>query len=373
MWTNDAELNGKAGVDDDDNGYVDDIYGYDFANKDADPKDDHGHGSHVSGTIGAKGNDGKGIVGVTWNVRIMALKFLTASGSGTLEGAVKAINYAVKMGAHLTNNSWGGGGFSQVLSDSIKAAQEKGQLFIAAAGNDSSDNDKNPMYPGSYDHDNIISVAALNNKGELSKFSNYGKTTVDVAAPGEAITSCTPKGYETWNGTSMATPHVSGIVALLMSHERSLNWQQLKERVLMTTRAMAGIKSKTLTGGMVNAHYALINQRPPADPNDPANWKNKPYNISSSHPYENKANLEWIVKEEGASKVSVYFEKFETESGYDVVTFHDAQGNLIDTWSGRRNGEFSPTVLGDTLIIRLKSDPSVNHYGFDITKLAFER
>jgi thermitase len=141
MWTNRAELNGVAGVDDDNNGFVDDVYGYDFKNNDADPMDDHGHGTHVSGTIGAAGNNSLGVVGVNWTVKIMALKFLSEDG-GTTDGAIRSIDYATRMGATLSNNSWSGGGFSQALYDTIARARAAGQLFVAAAGNNSRNTDR---------------------------------------------------------------------------------------------------------------------------------------------------------------------------------------------------------------------------------------
>ena len=173
MWTNVAELNGKAGVDDDGNGVVDDIYGFNAITGTGDALDDQGHGSHCSGTIGAKGNDGKGIVGANWDVSIMAVKFLDKNGSGSLDNAIKAIDYATKMGAKVMSNSWGGGGFSQTLMDAIKRSETAGAIFIAAAGNDSSNNDATPSYPASYAIDNIVSVAAIDNTGKIAGFSNY--------------------------------------------------------------------------------------------------------------------------------------------------------------------------------------------------------
>jgi len=185
---NEAELNGSEGVDDDGNGFVDDIYGYDFANDDADPMDGHGHGTHCAGVIGAEHNS-IGIAGVNANVKILPIKFLKDSGGGTLEGALKAIDYAISREVHVMSNSWGGGGRSQALYDAIERAQEAGISFIAAAGNSSSDNDKKPAYPANYKLDNVVSVGALDGKGKKASFSNYGKKTVHVFAPGVNIYS----------------------------------------------------------------------------------------------------------------------------------------------------------------------------------------
>lgn len=262
MWKNLAELNGKPGVDDDKNGYVDDIYGYDFANNDADPMDDNGHGSHVSGTIGAKGDDGIGLVGVNWKVKLMALKFLSSKGSGSLYSAIAAINYASKMGVQVLSNSWGGGGASKLLKKAITNANAKNIVFVAAAGNESNNNDLSPTYPANYDVTNVISVAAIDNRGSLASFSCYGKKTVHVAAPGVNILSSIIKGYASYSGTSMATPHVSGIVALLLAQNKKLTPLAIKNRLIKTSRSSSSLKGKVAANGFVDAYYALTNQVP---------------------------------------------------------------------------------------------------------------
>lgn len=190
-WVNDAELNGTADYDDDNNGYVDDIYGWDFWEKDNDPEDYFSHGSHVSGTIAAQGNNGADITGVNWNAQIMALKI--GGIVGTLGDAIEAITYAVDNGAHVINASWGGGAFSQSLYDAIEYANDNGVLFVAAAGNDGVNNDQTPSYPSSYNLPNIIAVAATDQDDKLTNFSNYGGTSVDVAAPGENVYSTIPE------------------------------------------------------------------------------------------------------------------------------------------------------------------------------------
>lgn len=370
MWTNAAELNGQAGVDDDGNGFVDDKYGYDFANKDGDPMDDHGHGSHCSGTIGAKGNDGSGLVGVAWDVSIMGIKFLTAQGGGSLADAISSIDYATKMGANIMSNSWGGGGYSQALEESIQRAHDAGIVFIAAAGNSSMNNDVSPTYPATYSVPNIISVAAIDNKGQLASFSNYGKTTVHVGAPGVNVLSTTPSGYQSWSGTSMATPHVSGVAAILLAHEKLTN-VELKERLMATTKPISGLRSRAVAG-LVNAYHALNNTTPPPDMEDPFNWAQQSYQLSTNHPYADGFSQSWTVTVAGATKIAIYFSKFDTEAGYDKVTFKDATGAVVGVWSGNRDESFSPTVLGDTMIITMTSDGSVNNYGFDIAAVAYK-
>ncbi|MBI2196915.1 S8 family serine peptidase [Candidatus Daviesbacteria bacterium] len=261
MWKNSAEAVGQAGVDDDGNGFVDDIYGYDFVNNDPDPIDDHGHGTHVAGTIAAVGNNGVGVAGVNYPGKVAALKFLNASGAGTIDGAIRAIQYATVMNFKITNNSWGGGGYSQALYDAISAANNAGSLFIAAAGNAANNNDATYFYPASYDLPNIISVAATDKYDNLASFSNYGAATVDIGAPGVSIFStvpkgacgsCDPSGYRLMSGTSMATPHVSGAAAYLWGISNSLSHLQIKDKLLTSSDPTAALTGKTLSGKRLN-------------------------------------------------------------------------------------------------------------------------
>lgn len=211
VWTNPREIPGN-GIDDDGNGYIDDVHGYDFISNDSDPFDDHFHGTHVSGTLGGVGNNGLGVVGVCWRVRMMAVKAFDKQGNGSVASAVAAIHYAVVNGARVINASWGLEDRSHALSDAVAEAQAAGVVFVAAAGNSHTDT---PFYPAGYD--SVIAVASTNNKDELSFFSNYG-AHVDVSAPGEQILSSIPDSrYDTVSGTSMSTPHVSGAVALILS------------------------------------------------------------------------------------------------------------------------------------------------------------
>jgi len=258
MWRNPGEV-ANNGVDDDNNGYVDDVFGINAINGSGDPFDDDDHGTHVAGTIGAA-NDANPHVGVAWNVQLMALKFLDANGSGTTAGAIECLNYAIEHGAHLTNNSWGGGGRSRALEEAIQRAHEAGQLFVAAAGNDGSDIDRSPAFPAAYDVPNVVSVAALDRNDRLASFSNFGARNVDLGAPGVDIHSSVSSGdnaYDSFNGTSMASPHVAGVAALIYSHFPGIDVRIVKSRLMGSATPISALSGRSVTGGRVNAYGAL--------------------------------------------------------------------------------------------------------------------
>ena len=214
MWVNSSEIPGD-GIDNDGNGFIDDVHGINAITDSGDPMDDEGHGTHVSGTIGASGGNGIGVVGVNHEVSLVGCKFLDAAGSGSTSDAIKCIDYMVSLknsGVNLRvlNNSWGGGGYSQALADAIASSEAADLLFVAAAGNDTIDNDVNPHYPSNYENASVLSVASTDQTDGISWFSHYGLTSVDMGAPGSAILSTTPgESYASYSGTSMATPHVA--------------------------------------------------------------------------------------------------------------------------------------------------------------------
>lgn len=260
IWTNPGEIPGNL-IDDDNNGYVDDVHGYDFANNDGNPMDDHGHGTHTSGTIAAVGNNGIGVTGINWQAKIVGIKFLDGGGFGTTENAVRSVEYAITVGVRLTNNSWGGGEFSTALQQAIEAAGNAGQLFVAAAGNASTNIDAFPFYPAAYPSDNIVTVAATNHNDQLSYFSNYGATSVDLAAPGENILSTVPGGgYFEASGTSMATPHVTGVLALLWGRRPGLSPAQAKALLLSGVDTLSALNGFVLTNGRLNALLAVADR-----------------------------------------------------------------------------------------------------------------
>ena len=262
LWTNEAEANGKEGVDDDGNGIVDDIYGMNaFANT-GDPMDGNGHGTHCAGVIGAVHNS-EGVAGVMANVRMMAVKIFSDAGRTTVEAIVRGIDYAIKNEARVMSNSWGGTQASEAISDAVKAAGDAGILFVAAAGNGNMfgwgyDTDSKKVYPAGYDFDHIVAVGSHTSAGKRSTFSNFGKLSVDLFAPGSDVYS-TYKGqsYKSLSGTSMATPHVSGVAGLVASEYGGADALELKNRILEGVRKMDTFSNNSVSGGILDAPGSL--------------------------------------------------------------------------------------------------------------------
>lgn len=293
LWRNQSELPDNN-IDDDQNGYVDDVIGWDFVSNDNRPYDlamepldilfkggNPGHGTHCTGNIAARGDNGKGIAGVAPNIKIMSLRFISEKGQGTTADAIKAIRYAVDNGAKIMSNSWGSEGEeagspeNQALRDTIQYAQDKGVLFIAAAGNGhkgvgyDNDTDPKPAYPASYDHDIIISVAALDIDDNLGSFSNWGARSVDIGAPGvKVFSTVVNQGYTdividkfgmkaTWDGTSMATPHVAGAAALFWSANPEKTWEEVKAAIIGSAKKINSLANRSVSGGKLDVKALL--------------------------------------------------------------------------------------------------------------------
>ncbi|MEM7645985.1 MAG: S8 family peptidase [Pseudomonadota bacterium] len=263
LWINEAEKNGQPGVDDDGNGYVDDLHGWNFPVSSNEPNDTRGHGTHVAGIVGAKGNNGKGIVGANWDVSLMALNMFAGSGQAETSDAIMAIDYAVANGAKVINASWGAAQKDveeedfTLLAEAITRASDAGVTFVAASGNSRRNTDTTPFVPSSMDIPNIIAVGSMSRSGRLSSFSNYGKTTVDVVAPGSSIYSTYPGSYRSLSGTSMAAPFVAGIVALMLSVNPDLTPEEIRTILTDSCNPARALANRSVCGGYIDAAKAL--------------------------------------------------------------------------------------------------------------------
>lgn len=375
IWTNEAEANGQPGVDDDGNGYVDDIHGMRFIDGDTsnDPIDGHGHGTHCAGTIGAEHDNGIGVAGVMGNVEIVAIKFLTDRGSGTSMDAIRAVNYATTLDVDIMSNSWGGGPASQALEDTIRTASEAGIVFVAAAGNSASNNNTRPHYPSNYDVENVISVAAHNYSDRMAYFSCYGSQTVHVAAPGRNILSTVTNGeYSVYSGTSMATPHVTGVVGLLLSSEGRMPVTDVRERLMATTVEARAYRSKTISGGRVDAHNLLTDNRPVRNRPDPSAWiATDEHSFESAHPYADNAEQAMTIQVPGARYIRVVVESYNLEANYDFLDIKDGTGELIERISGEGTNYTSEYVDGDSITMEFTSDGSMVRWGFRVAEVQY--
>ncbi|MGV3721988.1 MAG: S8 family serine peptidase, partial [Actinomycetota bacterium] len=286
------------------------VIGFDYANNDPDPMDDNDHGTHCAGTIGGRGNNGQGVVGVNWRVKIMPLKFLSAGGSGNTSAAIQCIDFARTNGARVMSNSWGGGGFSQLLLEAIQRARTANILFIAAAGNDSENTDATPHYPSSYAVENVVSVGASDRNDQRASFSNYGAATVDLFAPGASIVSTTPNNtYSSFSGTSMATPHVAGAAALVLAQFPTLTADQIKSRIFGGVDLPASFGGLCVTGGRLNMNNSLDTDTTAPGP---------PTNLRATHRASSAVLLAWTsAGDDGSSGAA---SRFDVRYSTQVIT-----------------------------------------------------
>lgn len=342
----------ENGLDDDGNGYRDDLIGWDFVNNDNDPFDDNNHGTHVSGTIGAMGGNGTGVAGVTWSVGIMGLKFLAADGSGAISNAVKALDYytnASKVASGqdfvATNNSWGGGGYSSSMQGAIDRTAAAGSLFVAAAGNSSANTDTTANYPSNYStlnsagYEAVISVASITSTGGLSSFSNYGSTTVDLGAPGSSIYSTLANGtYGTMSGTSMATPHATGAAVLYAAQNPTASAAAIRDAMLASVTLTDALAGKTVTAGRLDAQK-MLGIAGGAEPPPPSSSTNI-YGTSGSDTLIGTAADEFIcgVPELGALLGKDTKDFLTGGGGNDIFVLGDARGVFYNDDSASKAG-----------------------------------
>lgn len=375
IWVNEAELNGEPGQDSDGNGYVDDVYGYDFSRDRGDPMDGNGHGTHCAGTIGALHQNDLGVAGVMADVEMVAVKFLSDAGSGTTANAIRAVDYATTVGVDIMSNSWGGGGRSQALKDAIIRANEEGILFVAAAGNSSADNDVRASYPANYNVDNVISVAATTGTDALASFSSYGRTSVHTAAPGFHTLSTTPNDrYSVFSGTSMATPHVSGALGLLIAKEGRLPVNEVRERLIATADPVPSLRGRVVGSGRLNAYNLLTDTRPDRNEPNPDNWEVQVLDEvwESDHPYANNEFEQRTFHVEGAEFMRLRVTRYDLETRFDYLSITDVDGNEVDRVTGAGEDYATDYVEGDTLIVTFQSDHSITRWGFLIEQIEFQ-
>jgi subtilisin family serine protease len=372
-------------------------HGFNAINLTCDPRDNNDHGTHVSGTIGATGNNSLGVVGVTWRTRMMGLKFLGANGMGSIDAAINAMEFAIQVKARFAgtatpvdvrvlSNSWSTAGFSQSLLDEINRSNANDMLFVAAAGNISANNDQSPSYPANFSTiaPNVISVAATDGGDGLAGFSNYGAATVQLSAPGVGIYSTVRNGqYTGLDGTSMATPHVAGAALLTLSACPSLNTAALKAAILANVDPVSSLAGLTVTGGRLNINRTIRSCIPPTAgslkatflgtdqdrvgpaqlaPSGTADWRMKleglrstPVRIRISSTvggvWESPFNgLNWLIlpQYDGAGNADLWFEPWSTPSFHVKVWYADASTDEIDAVAGAPPTGLKATFLGST-------------------------
>ena len=346
----------------------DEEWGWDFIHQNSNPLDDNGHGSFCAGIIGADWNNQKGTRGINQYVNLLSVKVLDFLGQGSTATAIEGIEYSMLKGAHIINASWGGKQFDPALFETVKKATEKGILFVAASGNASNSNDdlETAVYPASFKIPGVLSVAAYDPNGKRTSFSNFGRTSVHIGAPGLEIFGVELGGYGFRSGTSFAAPHVTGVAALLKSNEPQMNGVMLKERVIRTGRLLHPYeKYFTATGAIVDAENALRGIEPTAPP-FPVSWKRIAFRRSTEHPYLADTQERFIVKEPGATHLRVHFKKFNLEKKFDQVKIEDKEGKEVFVYTGELESFNTVEVLGDTLVIQFTSDFNRQNYGFDI-------
>lgn len=391
LWTNTAEIAGNN-RDDDGNGYVDDVHGFDFVRRRGDPVDHDAHGTHVAGTVGAVGNNGEGVVGVAFQSRLMGLKFMEGNQGGTASQAAEAIRYAVRNGATVINASWGGPGSSTTIRNAIQYARQNGVIVVAAAGNEGANNDTVASYPANYDLDNVLSVAASDRRDRLASFSNYGRTKVDLAAPGVDIVSTLPGGdFGYMDGTSMACPHVAGALAVLRSARPQATVTELRAAILGGVEPLQSGAGSIVTGGRLDLGLALtrlgvtapdqqeapVEEVPTEDDPAPAPPSEQPFTyvdfpVESAHPYaDNFAGSVGITAPVGATQIVLHWDRLEVETNYDVVRVVSEGGAVLASWTGSHGAFDSDPIPARDVDLELRTDGSVTQWGLRLRGFSY--
>lgn len=359
------------GRDDDGNGYVDDISGWDFLKNNNRPQDEMGHGTHVAGIIGAVGNNGIGVAGINQNVSILPLRFMDKEGRGNERAAVAAINYAVKMGATVINCSWGGEGDGMALRSAIQNAQRAGVLVVTASGNDGNNTDIYPSYPSNYTYDNIISVTSIDYLDRFPVYTNYGPRSVHIAAPGERILSTDLNNtYVELSGTSMATPYISGAIALLKSIHPEWNYLKLKSQLLNYVETTPALDRMVFSRGRLNMQSILTETKKTYQAPDESLWKTMDMLRESQHPYVQTDQYN-VIKIPGAKMVRVIFDSIDLADNVDKICVSSTKNGIVECINGKKMNYTSQYLVGDILTINLQADQKNHGWGYKVSKVQY--
>ncbi len=367
-------------IDDDVDGLVDDYIGWNWGVQDVPnkplignniPRDRVGHGTHVSGIIGAAHNK-IGVTGINNKVQLMAVRFLDQNGSGTLEGAVNAIEYAIEHKADVINASWGGPGNSKIIGKAVEKATKAGILFVVAAGNSNEDNDNLSRYPTNYNYPGVLSVIATDALDNRAFFSSFGKNSTHVAAPGFNIYSTYKgSGYIHMSGTSMATPHVTGLAAMLMGYHKELRGdpEAVKKIIMQSSDVNAVLMGKCSSGGRINILNAIrkIVTNSHKQPEAQAQWTEMiPAYKESTHPYSNKAEELFVIRQPGAKWMKLKFGRYSLENESDQIEIYNSAGELFDVITGYGLETTSKAIPGDEVKLILRTDSTVTSWGYEL-------
>lgn len=372
LWVNQAEKNGIPGVDDDQNGYIDDIHGWNMVHQNADIQDNLYHGTHVGGMIAAISNNDKGIFGRVPGVRLMIVKIWDKGGDIFSTHVGEAVRYACDNGAQILSNSYGTPSANQATKEAIEYCQSKGVLFVGAAGNVGQNLDLTADYPSSFNFDNQIVVGASDNQDGRATFSNYGDI-VDLFAPGKDIYSLVPNNkYKYLSGTSEACPLVALSAAMTLAQNPQLSWKELKERLIMSGDQFKRLKKWSNNGRRLNLYNALEGQEGIAlTEYDFEKWSSESVTIESPHPYPRRTTIEIKHKQAAAKRFRLHFSRFEL-SNYDTVVIKDEKGEIIERYNGDQLPFWTQVIEGNSASITLTSGSSPLKYGYLIDQIQFE-
>lgn len=372
LWVNQAEMAGLPLVDDDQNGYVDDINGFNMVMKNHDFTDHKGHGTHVIGLIAAASNNDKGIFASVPGIKIMLIKLWDLGGDILTTPTAEAIRYACDNGADILSNSYGTPSANQATREAIEYCQEQGALFVGAAGNFGQNLDQQPDYPSSFAVDNQIVVGSSNRFDGRSLFSNFGKT-IDLFAPGEEIYSLKPKNlYHETSGTSQACPLVAQAAAMTLAHNPDLTLPQLKERLIYSGDQRLALNHWSKNGRRLNVYKSLLGIEGDRLPDyNFESWQRRNDQTESPHPYPRRQVITRTITQPGAIALRLHFDKMEI-SKYDWLTLHSADGQLIDQFNGAHEAFWTQVIPGESVTLTLTSHSGPLNYGFFVDQIQWQ-